>query len=396
MLQRVLRLYPAIHEYFARHLSYRALFLMEWQAVLELVSILDDPARINKQIQGGRHAFVGQVINDFAILHAALEDPVQEIRCLQPWDGPKKEVSASTLQPHVGLVLAELVKQMEKRGLGRATTAAERINLVLDPRLLKSCCEAVCLNGGEQLQQTVRDDTSAQFLTFDWSVRPRPAGAARAGGGAAGTDGPFAPSSAPSPAGAAAGQTGADGGAADPATVPTPAPTCPNRLARIRAKNNQLVARPCTIPSASETRTDAELREFSEYMAEAALTNNSEFNLLEYWRARAVDGLAASGKVVAPARWPHVGLVARVFAGIDTTSCQAERNFSSLKLVVSDLRASLGAEKIEKILFLMLNSHLIPGLGKVVRELESLKEERDGVADRAFIAKTTAVASSAL
>ena len=90
---------------------------------------------------------------------------------------------------------------------------------------------------------------------------------------------------------------------------------------------------------------DAGLREFSEYMTEAALTNNSEFDLLECWRARAVDGLDAPGKVVAPARWPHVALAARVFAGIDTTSCQAERIFSSLKLVVSDLRASLGAEK---------------------------------------------------
>ena len=182
--------------------------------------------------------------------------------------------------------------------------------------------------------------------------------------------------------------------AADPATLPTPAPARSDRLARIRVKKNQLVARPSTIPSASETRTDAGLREFSEYMAEAALTNNSEFDLLEYWRARAVDGLDASGKVVAPARWPHVALVvARVFAGIDTTSCQAERIFSSLKLVVSDLRASLGAEKSEKILFLRLNGHLIPGLGKVVRELESLKGERDGAADAAFIAETTAAAS---
>ena len=395
MLQRVLRLYPAIHEYFARHLSHRALFPVEWQAVLELVRILDDPARIKKQIQGGHHGFVGQAINQFAILHAALEDPVQEIRSLQPWDGPKKEVSASTLQPHVRLVLTELVKQMEKRGLGRATTEAERINLVLDPRL-KSCCEAVCLKGGEQLQQTVRDDMSAQFQTFDGSVRPRPVGAAGAGGGAAGADEPFAPSSAPSPAGAAARQTWAGGGAADPATVPTPAPARPDRLAKTIAKMNQFVARLSTIPSASETRTDAGLCEFSEFMAEAALTNNSEFDLLEYWRARPVDRLDASGKVVAPARWPHVGLVAREFAGIDTTSCQAERNFSFLKLVVSDLRVSLGAEKIEKILFFRLNRHLIPGLGKIIRELESLKEERDGAADAAFIAKTTAVASIAL
>ena len=216
------------------------------------------------------------------------------------------------------------------------------------------------------------------------------------GGGAASADGPFVPSSTPSPAGAAAGQTGAGGGAADPATVPTPAPARPDRLARIKAKKNQLVAHPSTIPSVSETRTDAGLREFSEYMAEAALTNNSEFDLLEYSRARAVDGLDASGKVVAPIRWPHVGLVARVFAGIDTTSCEAERNFSSLKLVVSDLRASLEVEKIEKILFLRLNRHPIPGLGKVVRELETVKEERDGATDAALISKTTAVASFAL
>ena len=137
-------------------------------------------------------------------------------------------------------MLTELVKQVEKRGLGRAATEADRINMVLDPRL-KSCCEAVCLDGGEQLQQTVRDNMSAEFLTFDGSVRPRPAGAAGAGGGAAGADGPFAPSSAPSPGGAAAGQTGAGGGAADPATVPTPAPARPDRLARIRVKKNKLV-----------------------------------------------------------------------------------------------------------------------------------------------------------
>ena len=78
--------------------------------------------------------------------------------------------------------------------------------------------------------------------------------------------------------------------AADPTTVPTPAPARPDRLARIRAKKNQLIARPSTIPSASETRTDAGIREFSEYMAEAPLTNNSEFDLREYWRVRAVDG----------------------------------------------------------------------------------------------------------
>lgn len=42
-------------------------------------------------------------------------------------------------------------------------------------------------------------------------------------------------------------------------------------------------------------------------MAEAALINNSAFDRLQYWRDRAINGLDASGKVVTPARWPHVG-----------------------------------------------------------------------------------------
>ena len=47
--------------------------------------------------------------------------------------------------------------------------------------------------------------------------------------------------------------------------------------------------------------------------------------------------------------------------------------FSSLKFVVSDLRARLGASKVEKILFLRPNKSStcqILGLGKVERELE--------------------------
>ena len=95
-----------------------------------------------------------------------------------------------------------------------------------------------------------------------------------------------------------------------------------------------------------------------------------DFNVLQYWKPRAIDGLDASGTVILPARWPHVGLVARLYAGIDTTRCQAERNFSALKLAVSDLRASMSPTKVEQTLFLRLNRHLIPGLGEVLTKRE--------------------------
>ena len=71
--------------------------------------------------------------------------------------------------------------------------------------------------------------------------------------------------------------------------------------------------------------------------------------------------------------------------------------FSFLKLVVSELRARLGASKVEKILFLRLNkssTYQIPGLGKIVREVEALKALQDSAAEAAFAAKTAVVAGN--
>ncbi|CAN0290618.1 unnamed protein product, partial [Pylaiella littoralis] len=88
MLQRVLRLYRALVEYFNRCGSDRALFPTEWQAVQQVVSVLDDAAATAAQVQGGRYGFVGQYINDFFVLHHSVSAPDQDIRCLDPWDGP--------------------------------------------------------------------------------------------------------------------------------------------------------------------------------------------------------------------------------------------------------------------------------------------------------------------
>ena len=82
-------------------------------------------------------------------------------------------------------------------------------------------------------------------------------------------------------------------------------------------------------------------------MKEAAPKNDSKFDFLQYWEARGTDGVDPSGKVVMPACWPHIELLARLYAGMDTTSCQAERNFSALEQVLSDMRAGTLAHKAE-------------------------------------------------
>ena len=73
-----------------------------------------------------------------------------------------------------------------------------------------------------------------------------------------------------------------------------------SRMGKIRADMNKKVDAP-------ELRKDATLREMVAYMKEAAPKNDSKFDFLQYWEARGTDGVGPSGKVVVPARWPHMG-----------------------------------------------------------------------------------------
>ena len=77
-------------------------------------------------------------------------------------------------------------------------------------------------------------------------------------------------------------------------------------------------------------------------------------------------------------------MLARVYAGVDTTSCQAERNVSALKQVLRDMRAGALPRKIEQMMLLLrLNRHLIPDFAKVERELAALKARHDANAKAA-------------
>ncbi len=70
-----------------------------------------------------------------------------------------------------------------------------------------------------------------------------------------------------------------------------------------------------------------------------------------------------------------------------TTSCQAERNFSALKQVLSDMRAGTLPRRSEQMLLLRLNRRLIPGFAKVEQELTALKAKHDAVAKASVAAQ---------
>ena len=132
-------------------------------------------------------------------------------------------------------------------------------------------------------------------------------------------------------------------------------------------------------------------RELAKYMKEGASLEEHHFSLLELWQRRATRTTSAeTGEVVEEAVMPHLAPIARLYHGIEATSCQAERNFSYLSLQLNNVRSSMSAFKVERMMFLRLNQRAIP-------EVHSLMEVLDRQsAARAECAKNVAVAQGEL
>ncbi|CAN0428970.1 unnamed protein product, partial [Pylaiella littoralis] len=52
---------------------------------------------------------------------------------------------------------------------------------------------------------------------------------------------------------------------------------------------------------------------------------------------------------------PYLAFIARLYLGIEATSCQAERNFSALALLIGHLRCNMLPSKVERMMFIRLN-----------------------------------------
>ena len=80
------------------------------------------------------------------------------------------------------------------------------------------------------------------------------------------------------------------------------------------------------------------------------------FSLPGVWLRKSEPTLAqGTCELVAPPDLPHLALVARPYHGVEATSFQAERNFSSLSFLIGTLRASMSPFKVEQMMFLKLN-----------------------------------------
>ena len=55
----------------------------------------------------------------------------------------------------------------------------------------------------------------------------------------------------------------------------------------------------------------------------------------------------------------YLTFLARFYHGVEATICQAEHAFSALAHLIGDLRSNMLASKLERMMFIRLNRHLV-------------------------------------
>lgn len=70
---------------------------------------------------------------------------------------------------------------------------------------------------------------------------------------------------------------------------------------------------------------------------------------------------AVTRELVVPCRWLFESL-AWVYPGTDNNRCKGERNVSALARTATNMRGSLGPDKIEKMNLVRYNEHLVSRL----------------------------------
>ena len=120
------------------------------------------------------------------------------------------------------------------------------------------------------------------------------------------------------------------------------------------------------------------LQELTRYVAEGLELEEDGFSLQGFWWRRGSPKLSqATGGVIEEAAMPHLALVARLYYGVEATSCQAERNFSALALLIGNMRSSMGAFKMEQMMFFRLNQRCIPKIAAYNRVIDRQQARRN-------------------
>ena len=269
------------------------------------------------------------------------------------------------------------MEYMGKKNLGGVCNPVERISILLDPRR-KTQSKQECVNGSPDVKQLAINELKDVADLFEGSAPQQ-------------TTVPAASASAPAPVPASA-------LAPAPAPAPVPAPGGDGATGPLAKKPRVLSGmeqrranRLAAAESAGAAGDEAEsgsgpsithkvrvLQELTRYVAEGVELEEDGFSLPGFWRRRDSPKLSqATGEVIEEAAMPHLALPARLYHGVEATSCQTERNFSALALLIGNMRSSMGAFKVEQMMLLRLNQRCIPEIAAYNRIIDTQQARRN-------------------
>ena len=83
-------------------------------------------------------------------------------------------------------------------------------------------------------------------------------------------------------------------------------------------------------------------QELTNYRGQNVEADVCGFSLSYFWPRKSEPTLAqGTGELMAPPDLPRFALLVRLYHGVEATSCQAKRNFSSLSVLIGTSRASM-------------------------------------------------------
>ena len=113
-------------------------------------------------------------------------------------------------------------------------------------------------------------------------------------------------------------------------------------------------------------------RELLVHLTEPDQIDVDDFNLLGFWSRQDTGSVCpTTGKVTSPAEMPYLAFLARLYHGVEATSCQAERCLLALAHLVGQLHSNMIAREVERTIFVRLNRHMVDE----VRELNAAKAQ---------------------
>jgi hypothetical protein len=312
--------------------------------VKEVVSLLREVMACTKSIQGGSGAFISQCIYLISLLFRTLSSPEFDIanfdrHAVDSNDSESEDDSGLELQMVMRGDLTAITRKMldllvsegMQRRLGWGASSLERLAVTLDPRFKD---KNKTLLGGSGALDLARAGLSSAYQTMK---QARPGLATR-----------------PPPSAPAAGES---------AARPSKRRKEEHHTSYLDREEAKISSRQAAA-SAQAAASSSLASEVERYLAQAREPASLKFDILAYWRRKGTPQLDVETGITTPPEFPILSRVACQVFSVDATSCEAERNFSQLKLMVTRLRTRLSVLKVEMMLFLKLNMHLIPELAR--------------------------------